>query len=85
MDGYQVCREIKQSEYADGKAPVVVMLSSRGASADKLRGGLAGCDSYLTKPLKEDELLKVLSKYDEQVQRSFRPTNLGLSGLSTQG
>ena len=76
LDGYQTCRAIKQRKYTSGKAPVVVMLTSRGGSIDKIRGGLAGCDAYLTKPLNEAELLKTLSKYDEQVERSFRDTNL---------
>ncbi|MGB4115912.1 MAG: response regulator [Polaromonas sp.] len=83
LDGYQTCRAIKQRKYTSGKAPVVVMLTSRGGSIDKIRGGLAGCDAYLTKPLNEAELLKVLSKYDQQVERSFRDTNLGGSGLSS--
>lgn len=83
LDGYQTCRAIKQRKYTSGKAPVVVMLTSRGGSIDKIRGGLAGCDAYLTKPLNEAELLKVLSKYDSQVERSFRDTNLGGSGLSS--
>ena len=83
LDGYQTCRAIKQRKYASGRAPIVVMLTSRGGSIDKIRGGLAGCDAYLTKPLNEAELLKVLSKYDEQVERSFRDTNLGGSGLSS--
>ena len=86
LDGYQTCRAIKQRKYASGRAPVVVMLTSRGGSIDKIRGGLAGCDAYLTKPLNEAELLKVLSKYDEQVERSFRDTNLaGSGGISSRG
>ena len=83
LDGYQTCRAIKQRKYSSGKAPIVVMLTSRGGSIDKIRGGLAGCDAYLTKPLNEPELLKVLSKYDEQVERSFRSTNVGGSGMSS--
>ncbi len=82
-DGYQVCREIKQDTYASGKPPVVVMFSRRGGSADKIRGSLAGCDAYLTKPLVEAELLKVLSKYDEQIEHSFRRTNVGSGGVSS--
>lgn len=82
LDCYQVCRAIKQRKYTSAKAPIVVMLASRGGSIDKIRGGLAGCDAYLTKSLNEAELLKVLSKYDEQVARSFSDTNLGGSGIS---
>lgn len=80
LDGYQTCRAIKQRKYTSGKAPVVVMLTSRGGSIDKIRGGLAGCDAYMTKPLNEAELLKVLSKYDEQVELSFRDTKILSSG-----
>lgn len=83
LDGYQTCRAIKQRKYPSGKAPVVVMLTSRGGSIDKIRGGLAGCDGYLTKPLNEAELLKILSKFDEQVERSFQTTNIGRSGMSS--
>lgn len=83
LDGYQTCRAIKQKKYPSGKAPVVVMLTSRGGSIDKIRGGLAGCDAYLTKPLDEAELLKILSKFDEQVERSFRTTNIGGSGINS--
>lgn len=83
IDGYQVCRAIKQNTFSAAKPPVVVMFSSRGASADKIRGGLAGCDAYLKKPLVEAELLKILSKFDEQVERSFRQTKSGRSGVST--
>lgn len=84
LDGYQTCRAIKQKKYPSGKSPVVVMLTSRGGSIDKIRGGLAGCDAYLTKPLNEAELLKVLSKFDEQVERSFQATNVGGSGMGSR-
>jgi two-component system, cell cycle response regulator len=79
LDGYQTCRAIKQQKYGGANPPVVVMLTSRGGKIDKIRGSLAGCDAYLTKPLNEAELLAVLSKYDQQVQRGFQSTNLGSS------
>ena len=81
MDGYQTCRAIKQRKYADTKPPIIVMLTSRGASLDKMRGSLAGCDAYLTKPLEEHSLLQTLSKYDEQVQRGFQETKIGMSDM----
>ena len=85
LDGYQTCRAIKHRKYDSGRSPIVVMLTSRGGSIDKIRGGLAGCDAYLTKPLNEVELLRVLSKYDEQVERSFRDTNFaGNSAASSR-
>lgn len=75
LDGYQTCRAIKQQKYGGAHPPVVVMLTSRGGKIDKIRGSLAGCDAYLTKPLNEAELLAVLSKHDQQVQRGFQSTD----------
>ncbi len=77
LDGYQTCRAMKQRKYSDGKPPVVVMLTSRGGTIDKIRGTLAGCDAYLTKPLNERDLIAVLAKHDRNVARSFQETNFG--------
>jgi two-component system, cell cycle response regulator len=61
LDGYQTCKLIKKRPYSDGRrAPTVVMLTSRGGLVDKMRGTLSGCDAYLTKPLQQDALLKVI-------------------------
>jgi two-component system, cell cycle response regulator len=81
LDGYQTCRAIKQRKYAEGKPPVIVMLTSRGGTIDKIRGTLAGCDAYLTKPLNEGELVKVLAKHDSSIERGFKATRVGASGF----
>jgi two-component system cell cycle response regulator len=62
VDGYQVCKMIKSNKQAIKKT-AVVMLTSRSSPFDKLRGSLAGCDEYLTKPLDEDRLLEVIAKF----------------------
>lgn len=33
------------------------------STLDKLRGSLAGCDEYLTKPVDENRLLEVIAKF----------------------
>jgi two-component system, cell cycle response regulator len=67
MDGYQTCKAIKRRPPAEGKkTPTVVMVTSRGTSLDKLRGTMAGCDAYLTKPLEENALLKIIG--DREIQ-----------------
>lgn len=63
LDGYQTCKVVKQRKYADNKLPVAIMLSSRSGAIDRIRGSLAGCDAYLTKPLEQSELIKVLHKH----------------------
>jgi twitching motility two-component system response regulator PilG len=62
IDGYQVCKLIKANKHAIKKT-AVVMLTSRSSPFDKLRGSLAGCDEYLTKPLDEDRLLEVIAQF----------------------
>jgi two-component system, cell cycle response regulator len=79
LDGYQTCRAIKQRKYGEEKPPVVVMLTSRGGTIDKIRGTLAGCDAYLTKPLNERDLIAILSKHDRSVARGFQSTDFGRS------
>ena len=43
------------------------MLTSKASAIDRIRGTLAGCDAYLTKPLIEDELVRVISTHDAVV------------------
>jgi two-component system cell cycle response regulator len=62
IDGYQVCKLIKGNKQAV-KRTAVVMLTSRSSPFDKLRGSLAGCDEYLTKPVDENHLLQVIAKF----------------------
>ena len=75
IDGYQVCKLIKSNKQAIKKT-AVVMLTSRSSPFDKLRGSLAGCDEYLTKPLDEDRLLEVIAKFlpsgRKQAERAAR-------------
>jgi two-component system cell cycle response regulator len=71
IDGYQVCKLIKSNKQAIKKT-AVVMLTSRSSPFDKLRGSLAGCDEYLTKPLDEDRLLEVIAKFLPAAKREHR-------------
>ena len=61
MDGYQVCKLIKQRKQVNKTA--VVMLTSKGSPFDRIRGTMAGCNAYLTKPVNEDKLLETIAKY----------------------
>lgn len=61
MDGYQVCKTIKQNPYT--KQIPVLMLSGKDGFFDKVKGKLAGATDYLTKPFQEDELVKAVEKH----------------------
>lgn len=62
MDGYQVCKQIK-SRKEHRNTTRVVMLTSKGSPFDKVRGAMAGCDAYLTKPVDETKLTGVIRKF----------------------
>jgi twitching motility two-component system response regulator PilG len=61
-DGYQVCKHIKKNPLL--KQTPVVMLTSKSSPFDRVRGSLAGCDTYLTKPVDYQEFMQVLVKYE---------------------
>jgi len=60
IDGYAACRQMRS---AGRNAPPIVMLTSRDSSFDKIRGVMAGCSRYLTKPVGASELCKVLREF----------------------
>ena len=61
MDGYAACKRIRQlPQY---KNTPIVLLTSRSSSFDKLKGALAGCDTYLVKPINHNEFENVLKKH----------------------
>jgi twitching motility two-component system response regulator PilG len=67
-DGYQVCKTIRRNQ--DTKFTPVVMLTSKSSPFDKVRGSLAGCSSYLTKPVDYENFYHVLEEFLEQTQSS---------------
>jgi twitching motility two-component system response regulator PilG len=61
MDGYAVLAAMKKDpKYKN--IPVIV-LTSRDALFDKLKGKMSGTDEYLTKPIKPKEVLDKVKKY----------------------
>jgi two-component system cell cycle response regulator len=67
LDGLSLCHRLKhEPQFAiDGRPPRVVLVTGLSGAMDKVRGTLAGCDAYLTKPLSDKELLHALSTLDE--------------------
>jgi twitching motility two-component system response regulator PilG len=61
LDGYQLCKIIKNSK--DTKHIPVVMLSGKDGLFDKVRGKMAGCANYITKPFEPDLLMSEVRKY----------------------
>jgi len=60
-DGYEVCKNIRKNSMT--KRTPVIMLTSKSSSFDRVRGTLAGCNAYLTKPVDYEKFHKVLEDY----------------------
>ena len=64
MDGYQVCREIRQKSSVP-----IIMLSAKGEIFDKVLGLELGADDYMIKPFDSKELVARV----KAVLRRFQP------------
>jgi CheY-like chemotaxis protein len=60
MDGYDICKVIKQGK---AKNTPIIMLTGNSSPADKIKGKLAGCDTYLIKPVGQAIFKEVVSQY----------------------
>jgi len=70
MDGYAACKRIKRSPL--NKNTPIVLLTSRSSSFDKIKGTLAGCDTYLVKPINHNEFESVVNKYFSEIRTQAR-------------
>jgi two-component system, cell cycle response regulator len=66
-DGYTFCRNLRSQR--EHKQLPVIMLTSRSSPFDRARGALAGCDSYLVKPI---DLKTFHGAVDKVVLKKFR-------------
>jgi two-component system, OmpR family, response regulator MprA len=59
LDGLSVCARLRgeRGERGEAAAPLVLMLTARDATSDRVRGLDAGADDYLVKPFAYEELL----------------------------
>lgn len=64
VDGYSLCKIIKRDKRR--KQIPVIMLTGKGSPFDRVRGKLAGCDTYLTKPVSRESFQSVVKQYLSQ-------------------
>ncbi|TSK06647.1 MAG: response regulator [Geobacter sp.] len=60
MDGFEVCRHIKENEAT--RVIPVVMLTAKKSSRDLEHGKQVGADAYITKPFKSVKVLEVIEE-----------------------
>jgi len=71
VDGYQVCRQLRQRP--DRAATKVIFLSAKSQPADVQKGYDAGADLYIPKPFSTRQLMQkvreLLGEVNEQVRK----------------
>ena len=84
-DGYEGCRQIKARQRG-GRTLPVIMLTSKTSPFDRIRGKMAGCDAYLTKPVDPEQLYEVLTQQLQAAQAAGgAPRTSSSGGASTLG
>ena len=73
LDGFNLCQMLKQDPaFAAARSAKVVIVSSLTGAMDRVRGSLAGCDAYLTKPLDEAEFKRTLMTLDATLSQRLQ-------------
>lgn len=72
-DGYEVCKLIRRNQ--ETKRTPVIMLTSKSSPFDRIRGSLAGCSWYLTKPVEHVKFHEVIEKCLSDGASVFKQTH----------
>lgn len=64
IDGLRVCQAIKRHARSAHSPTSMVIVTGHSNATARVRGSLAGCDAFLTKPLMEPEFIAALRQVD---------------------
>lgn len=88
MDGYETCRQLKQSD--DTKAIPVIFVSARDKIEERLQGYEAGGDDYVIKPFDPNELkakiahlLKIISERTQLKEMANCASNTAMTAMTS--
>jgi signal transduction histidine kinase len=72
LDGWELCRLIRQSQSEEIKGMGILMLTARAMPEDRVYGLEIGADDYLTKPFSVSELILRVEKIVEKRKALFQ-------------
>lgn len=81
MDGYDACRAIREFEEEKEQHTRIIALTANAMATDEQRCFLVGMDAFLSKPIQQDHLTRViLSTMTPTYQETGGPVEKQLSG-----
>ena len=83
IGGYEICRQIKRDKRT--KVTPVIMLTGKSSPFDRVKGKLAGCDTYLIKPVDDTTFEAVVRKYLKKRRASESDEDRGKFSSSVPG
>ncbi len=67
IDGFETCTEIRK--VTSYKKVPIIMLSAKTSPVDEVKGVMAGCTSYLTKPINHEDFKSLLGRMDSWMKK----------------
>jgi signal transduction histidine kinase/DNA-binding response OmpR family regulator len=64
MDGFEATRRIRESEETTGRHTTIVAMTAHAMAGDRERCLAAGMDDYISKPLRKEDLFRVVDGVD---------------------
>jgi twitching motility two-component system response regulator PilG len=66
IDGFETCTKMRQLPQL--KKTPIIMLSAKTSPLDEVKGVMAGCTTYMTKPIVHEEFQKVIRRISKWIE-----------------
>jgi twitching motility two-component system response regulator PilG len=70
IDGFETCTRMRKIPKLK-KIPII-MLSAKTSPLDEVKGVMAGCTTYMTKPIVHEEFQKVISRISKWIETVYK-------------
>jgi twitching motility two-component system response regulator PilG len=74
IDGFETCTQMRKSPKL--KKTPIIMLSAKTSPLDEVKGVMAGCTTYMTKPIVHEEFQKVIRRISKWIENISKKKQL---------